>query len=97
MNRGASNPICRATRSGRSPTPGSVERPLGSDGYGADAYNASVTPLVRQLWMAVKPGASALQCGEEVLADDYRIRQSLAHWLTEGALEIVEPERPPRS
>jgi hypothetical protein len=47
--------------------------------------------FVRELWTVVRGGASPAQCAQQVVADAYRIRNSLAHWLTEGVLEIAKP------
>ncbi|HVS03807.1 MAG TPA: DUF4388 domain-containing protein [Thermoanaerobaculia bacterium] len=53
--------------------------------------------FLRELWTRVKGGASPLECEQAVVADAYRIRTGLAHWLTDGALEVGEatPDAPP--
>ncbi len=46
--------------------------------------------FVRELWSQVKGGATAAACEEALAADAYRVRALLAHWLTEGAVEVSQ-------
>ncbi len=50
--------------------------------------------FVRELWSQVKGGATAAACEQALTADAYRVRALLAHWLTEGAVEVSQFERP---
>jgi hypothetical protein len=44
--------------------------------------------FAEQLWGQVKPGLSALKIEGPVVADTFRTRRLLAHWVEEGALKI---------
>jgi Domain of unknown function (DUF4388) len=43
--------------------------------------------LFRELWNAVRSGATPLECEAIVQVDSYRIRRLLAHWVETGAVE----------
>lgn len=51
--------------------------------------------FVRELWSRVKGGATAAACEEALAFDAYRVRALLAHWLTEGAVEVSQFAPPP--
>ena len=52
--------------------------------------------FIREVWTRVKDGATPREIESAVAADDYRLRALLAHWMTQGALEIHEaPASPP--
>ncbi len=45
--------------------------------------------LIRRLWGAVRRSASVLECEREGGVDSYRARTVLAHWLEQGALQLL--------
>jgi hypothetical protein len=52
--------------------------------------------FIREVWTRVKDGATPREIEAAVAADDYRLRALLAHWMTQGALEVREaPASPP--
>ncbi len=45
--------------------------------------------LFRELWTAVKKGATPADCEALVTVDAYRVRRLLVHWIETGCIEIV--------
>lgn len=45
----------------------------------------------RDLWTAVKSGATAADCETTVVADSFRVRRLLVHWVESGAIEPTQP------
>ncbi len=43
----------------------------------------------RDLWSAVRSGATAVECEAALAADSYRIRRLLAHWVETGAIDAA--------
>ena len=44
--------------------------------------------LFRELWTAVKKGATPSECEAMVTADAFRIRRLLVHWIETGCIEV---------
>jgi hypothetical protein len=42
--------------------------------------------LFRDLWTAVRSGATPKECDAAVRTDSYRVRRLLVHWLESGAI-----------
>jgi hypothetical protein len=42
--------------------------------------------FVNQLWQKASSGATPVACEASIVADSYRIRRQLAHWVESGAL-----------
>lgn len=49
--------------------------------------------LVQTVWASATAGATARECEEQVVTDSYRVRRLLAHWVGQGALKLVIPNR----
>lgn len=44
----------------------------------------------RDLWTAVRSGATPTECEATVIADSFRVRRLLAHWVESGAIETAQ-------
>jgi hypothetical protein len=51
--------------------------------------------LVKGVWLKAAKGISPAECESEFAVDAYRVRRLYEHWLSEGSLVAVEPEKPP--
>lgn len=47
--------------------------------------------LIKTVWANVAAGATALKCESNLHVDSYRVRRLLAHWVEQGALNLVMP------